>query len=91
LHHRPVTPLPLPSKVPFSYVAATPSNRFSKDPINAVKCSFIFGSLDEENGVQTTVVLWVVGDLCIATPNDLSSSGYETEFRDVYFDDGTLG
>jgi hypothetical protein len=48
-------------------------------------------SLDEENGVQATVVLGVVGDLCIATPDDLSSSSYETKFRDVYFDDGTLG
>jgi hypothetical protein len=48
-------------------------------------------SLDEENGVQATVVLGVVGDLCIATPDDLSSSSYETKFRNVHFDDGTLG
>ena len=73
-------PLSLPSKSRCIVIAATPWNSIAV-PHNAIKCivcvsSFLVGSLDEQNGVQAPVVFGIVGDLCIPTPNDLSSSSH---------------
>lgn len=47
--------------------------------------------LNEQNSVQAAIVLGVVGNLGPATPDDLSTSGDQTKFRNVDLDDCTLG
>ena len=47
--------------------------------------------LNEQNSVQAAVVLGVVGNLGPTTPDDLSTRGDQTKFRDVDLDDSTLG
>ncbi|KAI6759013.1 hypothetical protein HG531_014009 [Fusarium graminearum] len=46
--------------------------------------------LYQKNTVDAALVLWVIGDLSVATPNNLSTSGDQTKFADVDLDDGTL-
>ena len=47
--------------------------------------------LNEQDSVQAAIVLGVVGNLGPTTPDDLSTSGDQTKFRNVDLDDCTLG
>lgn len=44
-----------------------------------------------DSRVDTTVVLRGVGDLGPFTPDNLTAGRHHTQFRDVDFDDGSLG
>lgn len=48
-------------------------------------------TLHQQDTVDAALILRVVSNLGIATPDDLSTSGYETKFADVDLDNGTLG
>lgn len=45
---------------------------------------------DKEYRVDTTIVLGVVCDLCVTTPDDLASGSCQPQLRYVDFEDGTL-
>lgn len=51
----------------------------------------LLSTLHQEDTVDAALILRVVGHLGVATPDNLSTSGDETEFADVDLDDGTLG
>lgn len=51
----------------------------------------VWSTLYQQDTVDAALVLRVVGDLSVATPNDLATGSDETQLADVDLDNGTLG
>jgi hypothetical protein len=47
--------------------------------------------LNQQDSVQTAIVLGVVGDLGITAPDDFAACSDETQFANVDLNNGTLG
>jgi len=49
-----------------------------------------FSSLHQQHGIDTSVVLRMIGDLRVFAPNHFSSLSNESQFGDIDFDDGSF-
>jgi len=52
--------------------------------------SRVFSSLHQQHGIDTSVVLRMIGDLRVFAPNHFSSLSNESQFGDIDFDDGSF-
>jgi len=48
-------------------------------------------ALHEQDSVDASIILWVVSDLCILSPDNLTTGGDKAELRDVHLNHCSLG